>query len=148
MLKELLDESLIDVNVSVNDWKEAIQAVGNLLVKNDYAEGRYTQAMIDSVIEYGPYIVIDKGIALAHARPEAGSKRIGLAIVTLNPPINFGLKENDPVQLIFGLSAIDSSSHLDLCADLANILLEDGAIEEICSCKSAQEIYDLLKRKG
>lgn len=36
--------------------------------------------MIESVEEYGPYIVIGPHLALAHARPEDGSLKLGLSL--------------------------------------------------------------------
>lgn len=48
---------------------------GELLEKSGAIEPRYIDAMINTVKEIGPYIVIAPGIAMPHARPEAGAKK-------------------------------------------------------------------------
>ncbi|GAE76126.1 phosphotransferase system protein [Cutibacterium acnes JCM 18918] len=48
-LTDLLPPAAIRLDAHVNDWREALQAVGHLLVATDTATPRYTQAMIDNL---------------------------------------------------------------------------------------------------
>ena len=66
-LTDLLPPAAIRLDAHVKDWREALQAVGHLLVATDIATPRYTQAMIDNLEKNGPYIVVAPGFALAHA---------------------------------------------------------------------------------
>ncbi|BDP83107.1 hypothetical protein EfmAA610_03170 [Enterococcus faecium] len=70
-------------------------------------EERYVEAMIRAVNDYGPYIVIGKHMALAHARPEDGINKLGVSVATIEQPIDFGNPEMDPVKIIFCLAAVD-----------------------------------------
>lgn len=63
--------------------------------------------MIRAVNDYGPYIVIGKHMALAHARPEDGVNKLGVSVATIEQPIDFGNPEMDPVKIIlFGSSRL------------------------------------------
>ena len=121
MIHSILTEDTVEVNVEVSDWEEAVRTAGNLLYKNGYVEACYVDSMVDIVKAVGPYIVLLKGVALAHARPSQGAKKIGLSLITLKTPVNFGNADNDPVSLVFALSAVDNSSHLELLGELSQI---------------------------
>ena len=118
-LHDLLTEDAIRLDVEASTWQEAIGAAGALLEATGVADGRYTQAMIDSVVEHGPYIVLTPGFAFAHARPSDAVHRTGLSYVRLAQPVEFGHKTNDPVTLVVALAALDSTTHRQAMAELA-----------------------------
>ena len=146
MVYSILTEETVEVNIEVNDWEEAVRAAGNLLCKNGYAEPRYVDSMVDVVKEVGPYIVLLKGVALAHARPNQGAKKIGLSLVTLKDPINFGNKDNDPVSLVFALSAVDHSSHLELLDELAKIFGDEEGMRELAQTSTKGELLACIDK--
>lgn len=76
MIEKLFNEQTVAINVDVKDWIEAIKYGGNLLVKANYTEKQYIDAMIDNVKKMGQYIVIAPGLAMPHARPEYGVKKL------------------------------------------------------------------------
>lgn len=125
MLKELLSEDLIELNVDVSNWEDAVKIGGGLLEKQGLVENRYVSAMIDTVKELGPYIVIAPGIAMPHARPESGVNKVGISIITLKNPVNFGNKENDPVKIVISLCAVDHDSHIEALSELVKLLQND-----------------------
>lgn len=75
MLKELLDNNILILN-RVDNWEKAIQEAAKILVRKEIIEVGYIQAMIDSVYKNGPYMIIMPKIALAHARPSDGVKKM------------------------------------------------------------------------
>ncbi len=83
MLKDLVNDKQIQLQVPVDGWKDAIIKAAQPLIDEDFIKQSYVQAMIDSVTKYGPYIVIGPSIALAHARPEDGANKLGVSIMTL-----------------------------------------------------------------
>ena len=140
----ILTEKTVDVKAEVQDWEEAVRAAGELLYDNGDVEARYIDNMINIVKEVGPYIVLLKGVALAHARPEQGAKKIGLSLLTLKTPVYFGNSENDPVSLVFALSAVDSSSHIDLLSELSEIFNDERGMERLTECKSKKELLNMI----
>ncbi|RRD94136.1 BglG family transcription antiterminator [Clostridiales bacterium COT073_COT-073] len=144
MLKEILTESLVAAKVSAATKTEAITYAGKLLLENDLIEERYISAMLENVEKNGNYIVIAPGIAMPHARPEEGVKKIGMSLLTLAEPIVFGHKTNDPVKLVIGLCATDHESHLKALAELIEILADPEVVNKVLKAQNNKEILTYL----
>lgn len=125
MLSNYIKQNQIKLQITAENWKEAVFKCGEILVKNKICELRYIDAMINVVERLGPYMVIAPGIALAHARPEDGALRVGMSIVSLKTPVNFGSRINDPVELVIGFTGIDTQSHIGMLKDLAVFLMDE-----------------------
>ena len=121
-LSDLVDPSAIRLDVPADDWRSAIRASGELLTGVGVASDAYTDSMVRTVEEHGPYIVIAPGFALAHARPDESVARTGLSFVRLAEPVAFGNADNDPVTIVMALAAADSSAHQQALASLAGVL--------------------------
>ncbi|MBR9068564.1 PTS transporter subunit EIIA, partial [Staphylococcus aureus] len=104
----------------------------------------YVEAMIESVNELGPYIVIAPEIAIAHARPNNNVHQVGLSLLKLNQHVAF-CDEDHYASLIFVLSAIDNHSHLSILQNLATILGDNQTVQQLLNAKNAQEITTILK---
>ena len=143
-LLDMLKPSAIRVGLEAKDWREAVRKIGEVLVEIEAAEPQYTEAMIKTVIEMGPYIVITKGIALPHARPEEGAKKPALAVVKLSKPVEFGNPDNDPVDILIAFTAIDNRSHTRALSQLAKILMKQENIEKLRKAKTSNEIYEVF----
>ena len=146
MLSEVTNELLIRLNIEAVNWKDAIRKSANPLVKNGYATENYVNGMIKTTEEAGPYIVISKGVALPHARPELGAKKIGITVTTLKTPINFGNKSNDPVQFIFALCAVDNKSHLKAMSELVNFISDQNFLKSLVKETRPANVYTLIKK--
>ncbi|MBU3209304.1 BglG family transcription antiterminator [Clostridium algidicarnis] len=145
MLKEVLNIKDIKLNVEAKDWRDAIRLGGALLQNKGAVEARYIDAMIESAEKNGPYIVIAPGIAMPHARPELGVNSIGMSLITLKNPIEFGNDKNDPVTLVICICAVDHSSHIKALSELMDILAEEENINIIKNAKSEEEVINLIK---
>ena len=120
MLEKWLEPQCVSLHNKVDNYEEAIAIGGDLLVSAGKATESFTKRMISAVEEFGPYMVIAPGIAIPHARPEDGALAVGLSLITLDTPVNFGSPENDPVSLVICLCSTDSESHLDALARLVS----------------------------
>lgn len=143
-LTELLDPSAIRLDAPAADWREAIRAAGALLADTGVAGASYTDAMIATVEEHGPYIVIAPGFALAHSRPDDSVARTGLSFVRLAEPVEFGSADNDPVSLVVGLAARDASEHQQALAALAGVLADPARRRALDEAGSADEVLAVL----
>ena len=108
MLSELISPERINAAYKAENWEDAVREAGRLLVETGCAKPQYVDAMVRTVEELGPYIVLSKGLAMPHARPEAGAQKIAMSLVLLKNPVNFGNKNHDPVEAVFALCAIDN----------------------------------------
>ncbi|WP_056990001.1 BglG family transcription antiterminator [Lacticaseibacillus camelliae] len=144
MLKDLVNDKQIQLQVPVDGWKDAIIKAAQPLIDEDFIKQSYVQAMIDSVTKYGPYIVIGPSIALAHARPEDGANKLGVSIMTLKDPVNFGNPENDPVKVVFCLAAVDNYSHLNVMKAVVQLINDPKKVEQLSTISDVKEFRDVL----
>ena len=144
MSLEILSADKIQILDKVETWEQAITIAANPLLTQDYFESSYVTAMIDSVKELGPYIVIAPEIAIAHARPNDDVKHIGLSLLKLNQHINFS-EEGHFASLIFVLSAIDNDGHLAILRSLATKLGDQDTVNKLLAAQEINEIVNIFK---
>ena len=99
-ITQLLNPGRVLLDVAVDNWVDAVRVAGQLLEEDGLVNADYTEAMITSVADNGPYIVLAPGFALAHARPSAAVLATAMSFVRLSDPIAFGHEANDPVRLV------------------------------------------------
>lgn len=146
MLANFLTSDCIELNVSCGDWKEAVKAGTDLLLKRGDVESGYLDAIIRHHEEIGPYMVVAPGIMLAHARPEEGVRKVGLSLVTLARPIVFGNETNDPVKLIVTLATTGNEAHLSLLGALMELLSNEADMRRILTASEVGEVTEILRR--
>jgi mannitol/fructose-specific phosphotransferase system IIA component (Ntr-type) len=134
------------MNVEVKDWKEAVIVAGNLLLRDDLIRPEYIDAMIATAEELGPYIVIAPGIAMPHARPEAGVLQTGISFIKLATPINFGNPYHDPVLIVFALAAMDKRIHVRAMQTLAELLLSKEMVASLMKAENVQDVGNIFKQ--
>lgn len=145
MALELLTKETVQVlEGNTLDWQSAIRQAAKPLVDNGTVGDDYVQAMIDVVEKQGPYINIGPEIALAHSRPRASVKRIGLSLLKTNSEVDLVNKDH-PVKLWFVLAATDSNSHLSVIQQLSQVLMDTDRTQKLLAAKSTEEILDILK---
>lgn len=148
MLSDVLVEKSIELGKKLSNAEEAVRFTGEVLKRQGLIEDSYTEAMVKNMKDNGPYFVIAPGIAMPHARPDAGAKGIGFSIVTLAEPVEFGHPKNDPVELIIGLCAIDHQSHLNALQELMEILSVEENLEQIKNAKNKNEVLNILRKES
>lgn len=146
MLSKIINENLIRLKVSADNWEDAVRKSASALLENDKISASYIDAMINTAKEVGPYIVITKHVALPHARPETGAKEIAIGIATLKTPVEFGNEANDPVKYVFSLSAVDQSTHLQAMSELAELLDKEEFYDILDKAESAKEIMNYIRK--
>lgn len=145
MLKEYLTKDQIQIKVEAADWEAAVRVGGLLLLQADKCDPGYIEAMVRTIEKMGPYMVLAPGLALAHARPEDGVKEVGLSLITLKTPVEFGSKANDPVRVVFSFCATDNNSHIGLLQELASFLSNEENQELLKTATSIDQILDALE---
>jgi mannitol/fructose-specific phosphotransferase system IIA component (Ntr-type) len=144
MSNAILNLDAISVNFSAKDWQEAIRECGRLLLNQDLIEERYIQGMIQTVEEMGNYIVLAPGLALPHARPEQGVKKVGACIVTLQEPVDLLGKEAD---IFISFSAVDSDSHVEMLRGIAEVCMVEENLDAIRQAETIGEIYTVFNQE-
>ena len=145
-LHHLLPATHIQINVECTDWKDAIFKSAQKLLELGYIEERYINAMIANIEENGPYIVISKGFAVPHEGLEQGSIKVGMNLIRLKNPVQFGAEEFDPVEFVCCLSAVDHKTHLKAFFNLVNMLQNDKIKQQLHNCQTAEEIAAIIEK--
>lgn len=148
-LNDLLTDHLIQQVDKVDNWQEAIRLAAQPLLQQDYIEEGYIDAMINSVKKSGAYIVLAPRVAVPHATPESGVRKLGMSLLQLKVPVDFNLEgeadEDKLVSLIFVLAAADATSHLKSLQQLAQVLDDEAALDALIEAPSAAAIIHILE---
>ncbi|MFG6147752.1 BglG family transcription antiterminator [Halobacillus sp. B23F22_1] len=145
MLSELLTQDTIQFTNENLDWKTAITQAAQPLIETDKVEQRYIDAMIQNVEDVGTYIHIGKGIAIPHARPDAGVKEVGMSLLRTQKPVLLLDQPEHSIDLFVCLAAIDNEAHLKALAHLTKLLGNESTLQAMKSAESAQEIITIIK---
>lgn len=140
----MISPNAIHLDYPATSAEEAIRKSGEALCAAGACSEQYTQAMIDSYHQFGPYFVIAPGLAMPHARPENGAVAPQISLVRLREPVEFGHAENDPVQLVLGLSATNSDQHIQLIQKIVTLLGDEDNLQTLMNSDDAQQIYRLM----
>jgi mannitol operon transcriptional antiterminator len=143
-LAGLITAETIGLKVAANGWQDAVDQAGRLLLDIGAIEATYVEAMKENIMTYGPYVVVAPGVALLHARPEDGVKELCISIATLQSPVEFGHPDNDPVDLVIALGAVDNRSHLKALAQLVTLLRDREMIDAVRRASTEEEILSLV----
>ncbi len=133
----------ISVAQHAENWQEAIRLSGELLVRCGSITPKYVESMIESVNTLGPYIVMMPHFALAHAAPCEDVKVSDMSIVTFKEGVNFNT-DKDPVTIVMTLACTDKQAHIERLQSIAMKLMEEGMVEHMAECQSAEELYHLI----
>ncbi|MFD0904919.1 PTS sugar transporter subunit IIA [Actinomadura sediminis] len=130
--------------VAARDWREAVRAAASGLVEAGAAGEGYPDACVRVVEDNGPYIVLTKGLALVHARPEEGGLAVGVGATRLAEPVEFGHPDNDPVDLLLAFCTPDPDVHVGTLSGLARAL-SGGLADRLRAASGRDELARALK---
>lgn len=142
MLNELITEQTIQLRTRAADWKEAIRLAAKPLIDSGSIEERYVTAMIESINQLGPYVVLAPKVAIPHARPEHGVNQLSMSFLRLREAVLF--PQNKAVHLIFVLAAADNESHLLALAQLSELLAKEEEIERLIQAETTEEVMNMI----
>lgn len=145
MLKDILTVDLIETDVTASSWKEAIEAVGNILVKNKKVEQSFINSMVGVVEEFGPYMILIPQVAFFHGRPGPEVHEACLSLITLKNPVYFTEFDNQMITCAFGFGAIDSDSHINMLMSVSTLLQNERFIELIRNNGTKESILEIIQ---
>lgn len=143
----LIDNDSIILQASAADWQDAVRIGAECLRRAGVVDERYGPAIIRHTQELGPYYLLAPGLAMPHARPDEGVKKNGFALVTLKTPVRFGHEDNDPIDILITLAAVDAKTHNEEGIGQIATLFEDEAnFDRLRACRRPEEVIALLDR--
>ena len=137
----LLSERAVRIGVHAADKAAAIRACGELLVEIGAVEPGYVAAMLDREKEISTYI--GEGVAIPHGTLAGRGlvRRDALAVVRFAEPVEWG--DGARAVLCVAIAAL-GEGHLDLLADLAEVLLDPDLAEALRGATEPGQLIHLL----
>lgn len=146
-LCDLLQEDVIELGCSVENWEDAVRLSGKLLENIGSVEAKYVDGMVNCIRNLGTYIVVCPGVAMPHARPEEGAKDVAISFVQLKKPVYFGKEGNNvPVDLLFAFSTPDEQTHLKMMMDLWTLFYDEKALNKLRKCKTKESVISIIRK--
>lgn len=143
MIQDMLKKENVQIVEHVDNWEEAITVSLQSLEEQGYVTGEYAKAIIQTTKDMGPYYVLTENVALIHGRPETGVLKKQIAITVLREPIKFS-EDGYPVRLLVALAATDSESHMAVIQTLAELFMDEEAINDLVNAPDANRVYEYL----
>lgn len=146
MLNKWIFEQTIQLQDSVENWPQALEICARPLLEMNVIAPEYITAIVEQHQKLGPYYVLAPGLAMPHARPEEGTKGLGLSLLKLKEGISFGAGEFDPVDVIVMLAAPDKHSHIEMISALAELFSSDEDMAQLHVATTREEIKAIIER--
>ncbi|MFT4413763.1 BglG family transcription antiterminator [Fredinandcohnia humi] len=144
-LHQLLTKEYIQIKKDVKDWKEAIRVGAMPLLEKGNITEEYVQSMINTILQLGPYIVVAPKVAIPHAKPENGVKKLGMSLLCLEEGVKFSQSKRHEVNLLIVLAAIDGETHLKALSQLTTMFSEPTNVNKLVHAQSIETILQTIE---
>ena len=144
MFKELVENNRYCFYDGFDNWQDAIKASVTPLINDGIATEEYTQAIIESVNNNGPYIVIAPNICIPHAQEGKGVNDTAISFMKTNKPVKFSDSEEHDAQLFFVLASTDNAKHLNNLAQLVEFLGDEETVQKLLASTCGQDLQNLI----
>lgn len=143
ILAQMLDPSKIMIKQEKITWEQGILQAADILEKKGCVGSDYGKKAVENVEEYGDYIIISKGIALAHAgKKEAHVYKDGLSLVMCPEGIKF--TEGNIVYLVFCFAVAEEKDYLKLFQEIIALGKTQKKMKDILQQKNVVSLYHSL----
>lgn len=143
ILAQMLDPSKIMIKQEKITWEQGILQAADILEKKGCVGSDYGKKAVENVKEYGDYIIISKGIALAHAgKKEAHVYKDGLSLVMYPEGIEF--TEGNIVYLVFCFAVAEEKDYLKLFQEIIALGKTQKKMKDILQQKNVVSLYHSL----
>lgn len=138
-ISTLLPEKYTQLDVDIDDWKEAIHLAAKPLLEDNKIANNYTREIIDIIESLGNYMVFVPKVAFVHATSENVIEN-SMSLLTLKSEINFGSKNKVPIKAIVVLANKKENMNL---VDLLNIITNDNNLEKFKNASKYDDISSI-----
>ena len=140
----LIDNDSIQLGLTAKDWKEAVKLSVQPLIDSGAVKPEYYDAIIESTEHYGPYYILTPGMAMPHARPEAGVIRDAFSLIILKEPVKFS--DGKEVSILITLAATSSKIHNSIAIPQIVALFDlKDAIRRLNDCQTKDEVLSIIE---
>jgi len=150
MLRDFVENNHALFVESCEDWQDAMRKCCSPLIADGTITAEYPEDIIENVGKYGPYFVLQPGIAMPHAQ-EGGAKvfKTTISFMKSEKPVVFDENDEDSwADLFFTLASCNHDEHLEHMQQLMDVLMNEELVEELHSAKSSEDLIKLADKYG
>ena len=137
-LKKYISRSNVKFVDKLEDWKNGIEQVGNILVKNGFAKNEYTEELKSLVEKYGPYIIIEEGFAMPHGGISDKVIKTGVGLLIVKEKVKF--PEGKTANIFFSFATKNRNDRPEILNDLFELITKHNFIEKLSKMKRYEEL--------
>lgn len=123
-------------------WRQAMKIAPEDMIRDGFFDERYVQEAIGNIEEYGSYIIVNQGVALAHASKESGVYEDGISLMVSRDGITFD--EGDTIYLLFFFSQKGETDYLELFKQIIKLGKNQDDIDRIRTLPDSRSVYQAL----
>jgi PTS system galactitol-specific IIA component len=151
MTNFFFDERVIHIGLSAKDDKEVLKQMADKLWLAGYVKDSFSQAIIEREQIFATGLPLEAyGVAIPHTDPYHVEAEM-ISIATLKEPVEFKVMGNPDekvaVSIIFMLAMIDSTSQLQLLANLMRVIQDTAMLKKIYEIQHPGALMTLLSKK-
>lgn len=143
-LSDFLSPERVVLLDSVKDYQEAIQLAAVPLLKEGAVTKQYIQSAITSHKFDDPYIILGDHVAIPHALPEEGVKKIAISLLIVREGVYFS--KNQKIQIIFFLAPVDKKQHNQAIVDILSVAESIECVHSLLIASNKQEVLRLIEK--
>lgn len=141
-LMQMLQLKYVKVLEGPLAWREAMKLASEDLIRDGYFDSSYLHKAIENVEEYGSYIIVNQGVALAHASREAGVYKDGIGLLVAKDGITF--EDGETVYLMFFFSQKGETDYLDLFKEIIKLGNDSNNVNKMRQMERSGDVYQLI----
>lgn len=143
-LLEILPLKNIKIIKKIDNWNNAIDIAGSILLKNNYIKKNYIEEMKNKIKELGLYMLIGDQIILPHGDISNKIIKTGISYLQLIEPVIF--PGNIKIKHIFSLASLDFKEHVFGLLQLKEIIDKPNFKNELENCNHELDIFNVIKK--
>lgn len=134
----------VKVQASASDKLDAIRQAGELLVKGGCAQPAYVDGMLAREQTMSTYI--GNGVAIPHGQFENRADVLATGVSVVQFPEGVEWEPGERAYLVIGIAA-DAEEHLGVLANLAEVIEDPEAAEQLARLADPSQIVACLSRE-
>jgi PTS system galactitol-specific IIA component len=148
-LKSLVNDQLIFLDVDIKDNMEAIETLGQQLLKSGYINMQYIKGVRKREVEFPTGVALQHmGIAIPHATPEGNVNKNGIAVLRLEHPVMFHSMEDADEQvsvaMVMLLALKDANEHIDMLQKLFSMFQQSEIMEQLLQVSTSKKFQQVM----
>lgn len=148
MIRKIIEEGLTSYHDSFDKWEDAVVASYQGMLDKNIIKEEYISEVINSINEFGPYIVIAPQVAMPHST--CGSVNVSgtaFSFMRVKNPVVFDAEDSSKnARLFFSFAAVEEDAHLKNMVKLVELLINEDFVNELFDVNNDDELLRVIEK--